>query len=117
MPAEPRVRRRRFWLECEIHSDPIWWAPDLAGWLDELPLKDGTGRALRKWADCYETLMGTDFDWPDPRSKRRFRDTGRRLWAQVQDELGDDWEVGYYDVELERVVWPDDRHDDAQEGT
>lgn len=65
-----------------------------------------TRQALRAWADRYDALADTAFEWPDAESERAFARDGWALHARVQSELGSDWQVGYYDIEREQLIWP-----------
>jgi hypothetical protein len=107
--GSPRRERRRFILMCDYFAGPIWWTRSRAGRLDEIPVSAGTRDALRQWSEAYDELANTDFEWPDEHAKAAFCERGRALWMTVREELGDDWEVGYWDEELADVVWPDRR--------
>jgi len=97
--------KRRVILMCDYFADPVWWTPDRGASLDDIPLSGATRQALRHWAESYDLLEQHDYEWPSEAAKAEFGRRGRALWADVQEELGVDWEVGYFDEELSAVVW------------
>jgi hypothetical protein len=94
--ADPQ-KRRRIVVMCDYTADPVWTADrQYMLDLDQLPLSDNTKAALRAWAQWYDTLLHRDFEWP-AEEERAWTQESRRLWRVVADELGPDYEVGYYD--------------------
>jgi hypothetical protein len=90
-------------------ADPLWAADGVGISLDTLPLRRATKAALRDWCAEWEPLARQQMDAEDfaagmtdravdPVSDETWRAIeveGRRLCAQVQRELGDQWEIGY----------------------
>ena len=96
---------RRVLLMCDYLADPLWTAGGGAMLsVDSFPLSSQTKAALRAWADSYNALMDHDYAWPSPAYRDAFEKEGRRLWAVVQDELGPDYDVGYFS-EGEGHLW------------
>jgi hypothetical protein len=91
-------------LMPEYGSSPLWEYAD--GDLvdnpdpESLPLRDGLRTALRRWAEAYDRTRNHDYP-PDsgfagPAEEDAFEIEGRRLWAELQSQLGPDYAVAYY---------------------
>jgi hypothetical protein len=90
-------------------ADPIWTEDGTGLSLDALPVKEDTRAAVRDWAARWEPVAWQQMDADDfnagmsdrpaePPAEATWRslgDEGRRLCAQVQQELADGWEVIY----------------------
>ncbi len=67
----------------------------------ELPLSAALFAELNAWAAWYDTWI----DMRDPYESRSilpeedqsFKRAGRRLWAELRSELGDNWRVVYHE--------------------
>jgi hypothetical protein len=96
----------RVLLMCDYFAFPLWTA-DGGRMLDpsELPLGAATVSALSAWAAEYQSLLTTDFEWRSPAAEAEFEATGQRLWRRVADELGPDWQVGYFSQSERRKLW------------
>lgn len=65
-----------------------------------LPLGDETRRALDAWAARYDRTLNEDdplaSGFASSEDELAFEADGRRLWQQVQQELGPDYRVYYF---------------------
>ncbi|HEY1775570.1 MAG TPA: hypothetical protein VGG41_05355 [Solirubrobacteraceae bacterium] len=85
---------------CDYLTDPLWTADRQCSLsLEAFPISASTKTALRAWAGRYDTLLGRDFEWP-AEEQSAHQQEGRRLWHVLADELGPEYEVGYYDSVL-----------------
>jgi hypothetical protein len=85
---------------CDYLTDPLWTADRQCSLsLEDFPITESTKTALRAWTRWYDTLLERDFEWPAEEESAHQRE-GRRLWHVLADELGPEYEVGYYDSAL-----------------
>ncbi|MBD1936406.1 hypothetical protein H6F73_03590 [Microcoleus sp. FACHB-68] len=92
---------KRIKLMTDYDCYPLWDIDD-PGDIDpsELPLSEETVKRLLQWQQTYEGIM----NWDDPHSagfaseadRVAFEEEGISLWQQLQQELGNDWEVSYF---------------------
>jgi hypothetical protein len=81
---------------------PIWRAGGEVGNVDPegLPLTAELKGALMKWARVFDATL--DWDNPadsgfrSPAEEEAFEAEGRRLWRELIDQLGDDYQVVYF---------------------
>jgi hypothetical protein len=88
-------------LMPDYECSPLWDI-DEGGEItpDELPLSEETSDRLKMWARKYDRTL----DKKDPKSsgfksseeEEAFEAEGRKLWEDIQKELGDDYEVLYF---------------------
>jgi hypothetical protein len=90
-------------------ADPLWNARGVGISLDAIPVRQETKTALRDWCQRWEVVARHKMDAEDfaagmtdrtaapvpERSWKAIGDEGRCLCAQVQHELGDEWQVDY----------------------
>lgn len=99
----------RIKLMTDYNYYPLWDMDDV-GDIDptELPLSEATIERLLNWQKIYDGTI----DWDDPASagfaseqeKRVFEREGVNLWQQLQQELGDEYEIVYFSQLQQRVV-------------
>jgi hypothetical protein len=69
---------------------------------DHLPLTADLKAALRAWADTYDKTLNQEYP-PDsgfasPAEEEAFETEGRRLWRDLQAQLGPEYKVVYKSV-------------------
>lgn len=82
-------------------ADPLWYrGPHGTGEymisLDRLPLSAELKGRLRAWADRFDALMHTDYEFPSDADEAAWIADGRALLGPVQEELGPDYDVDYF---------------------
>lgn len=73
-----------------------------------LPLSNKLLLDLRKWADWYDSFLDPncpqDSRFATPREEADFEVEGRRLWRELDRELGLDFKVDYYSETEGRII-------------
>ena len=74
---------------------------------DNLPLTTELKIALRAWADTYDNTLNQEYP-PDsafasPAEEEAFEVEGRRLWRELQTQLGPDYKVVYKSIRDNRL--------------
>lgn len=68
---------------------------------ESLPISEGLQARLWRWADAYDATLNRDdpasSGFPTEAEGQRFIQHGRTLQRQLQAELGDGFEVTYFD--------------------
>jgi hypothetical protein len=89
-------------LMPDYHCFPLWKAGGEIGNVDpdDLPLTSDLNAALRAWASVYDKTLNQEYP-PDsgfisPDKEESFETEGKRLWNELQAELGDAYKVVYY---------------------
>jgi hypothetical protein len=91
-------------LMADYGSTPLWEYLD--GDLvdipnpDDLSLTSDLKAALHKWDAAYDRTLCQEYP-PDsgfasPAEEEAFETEGRRLWRELQSQLGPGWEVSYH---------------------
>jgi hypothetical protein len=81
---------------------PLWGIPDEGrrggGMLSpgSLPISQSLEEQLESWAATYDRLLETEFEWPSEAALTEFVGEGRRLWSLLQQELGPDYTIVYF---------------------
>lgn len=102
------VKRLRFFPDVG-GAEPLWSADGIGISLDAVPLGPQTKADLRDWCLRWEPLAWQDMNAEDfaagmtdraaapvpQETWKAIGEEGRRLCAQVQRELGDEWQVIY----------------------
>lgn len=75
---------------------------------DALPISSGLRLALREWADAYDQTLNQEYP-PDsgfssPEVESDFEIEGRRLWKELQAQLGDEYKVVYFSTREARLM-------------
>ena len=88
-------------LMADYHADPLWYrTPHGTGGrmisLESLPLSPALKRRLRAWADRYDGLMATGYEWPSPEVGLAWVAEGRDLLEPLRVELGPGYDVLYF---------------------
>jgi len=93
-------------LMADYHCHPLWIYDDTDDLLDngvpeEISLSSELRSALDRWSHLYDQTM--NFDDPymspgfaSPAEEDAFEIEGRRLWKELQSELGGEYKVVYY---------------------
>jgi hypothetical protein len=96
--------RKLMRLMADYHCFPLWEYRDgdLVGNSnpDDLPLTSDVKAALHGWAAAYDRTLNREYP-PDsgfasPAEGEAFEAEGRRLWRELQSQLGPGWEVVYH---------------------
>jgi len=101
--------KKKIELLADYSCYPLWDRDDggdIEPW--ELPLSEATIERLLNWQDIYDGTI----DWDDPaaagfageQEEIAFEIEGISLWKQLQQELGDEYEIVYFSQLLQRVV-------------
>jgi hypothetical protein len=86
----------RLFLMPDYESSSVWGLDEVMVPLEDLPLSDGTKRALEAWSAKLYDLMDAEDEGLNTSAQEKAHDQeGRRLWKVVRDELGGGYEVGY----------------------
>lgn len=90
-------------LMADYGAWPLWVYSD--GDLEDtpdpadLPVNDELKAALVNWAKCYDATFNddnpSDSGFASP-AEEAFEAEGRRLWQELQAQLGLNWKVTYY---------------------
>jgi hypothetical protein len=98
---------RRIKLMADYFAFPLWavgsgdldesWSGMLTP--DVLLLSASLVEQLQHWADQYDTLFDTEFEWPSEEARIGWINQGGRLAAQLRAELGPAYEVEYFEHE------------------
>ena len=82
---------------ADYFAEPVWarhgHGPPVT--LDSLELPDDLKARLRRWAERYNALEATDYEWPSAKEQGAFNAAGEELAREVQDVLGPAWDVSY----------------------
>ncbi len=89
-------------LMPDYHCFPVWKAGGEVGNVDpdDLPLTGDLKAALRAWAAAYDATLNQEYP-PDsgfasPAEEEEFEAEGRRLWRELQAQLGPEYQVVYH---------------------
>jgi hypothetical protein len=93
---------RELKLMTDYHCFPLW-EPLEDGTRnvspDELPLSSDLREALREWAAAYDRTLNHDYPplsgFASPAEEGAFEVEGRRLWKELQAQLGPTYRVVY----------------------
>jgi hypothetical protein len=91
---------------ADYFAFPLWVADGRSSMLapEQLPLSAALRDDLVSWARTYdETLMGNDYEWPSTAVMQTWTKHGRALACRVRDELGDAYEVVYFNEETDEI--------------
>ena len=92
-------------LAPEYYCHPIWGSDDdiygngnIAP--EELPISDDLRKDLDRWAEAYDATLNQEYP-PDTsrlstETKRALHEEGLRLGAELQKQLGADYNVDYH---------------------
>jgi hypothetical protein len=88
-------------LMADYYADPLWHrSPAGKGAvmisLDSLPLSAELKIRLRKWAQRFDELMETDYEWPSDAEAAAWVAEGQALLEPLRHELGDEYDVTYF---------------------
>jgi hypothetical protein len=111
---------RRLKMMWDYMAFPLWAVvgDDGQPWsIDDLELSESLRRDLQRWSDDWTDAMlagegPTSPDWkPPPDDDRATWDRrGRDLLAKVRTEVGNAYEVGYFNEQTREVEWPERSH-------
>src|SRR5689334_9545787 len=84
-----------------------------------LPLTGDLFEALNRWATAYERTLNSEYP-PDsgfasPAEEEAFETEGRRLWQQLQTQLGPGYRVSYYSQRDGKLFDPESRAENGSE--
>jgi hypothetical protein len=89
-------------LMADYHCFPLWKACGEIGNInpDDLPLANDLREDLLAWATAYDKTLNQEYP-PDsgfasPQEEEAFEVEGRRLWRELQTQLGRDYKVVYF---------------------
>ncbi|WP_210833917.1 hypothetical protein [Micromonospora sp. C31] len=88
---------------------PLWGIPDEGRWgggmlsPGSLPISQSLKEQLQSWADTYDRLPETGFEWPSEAALTQFVEEGRRLWRLLQRELGPDYTIVYFNEATQQI--------------
>lgn len=89
---------------------PLWKTSGEIGNVnpDELPLTNDLKVALRAWANAYDNTLNQEYP-PDsgfasPLEEEAFEAEGKRLWKELQAQLGPEYQVAYYSSREARLL-------------
>jgi hypothetical protein len=94
------------------YGNTVLWGIDAADIgpidLDQLPLTVDLKNALRAWAETYDKTLNQEYP-PDsgfasPEDEAAFEAEGRRLWKDLQAQLGPEFRVSYYSSREARLL-------------
>lgn len=75
---------------------------------DDLPLKADLKAALRAWANAYDKTLNQayppDSGFANPAEEEAFENEGRRLWTELQAQLGPKYRVTYFSTRDSRLL-------------
>ncbi|MGH3430693.1 MAG: hypothetical protein ACRDQZ_24530 [Mycobacteriales bacterium] len=89
-------------LDADYGADPLWRRDSSRPGgssmlpLDNLPLSPELKGRLRAWADRFDDLMHTDYEWPTAAEEARWIAEGRALVEPLRAELGPGYKVEYF---------------------
>ncbi len=92
--APPDQGERVIRLMADYCAFPLWRREGGIG-PDDLPLSTELVEALQRWADTFDQLPTSDFEWPSQAAHDAFVHEGHRLKWWLQNELGPEWTVEY----------------------
>jgi hypothetical protein len=91
-------------LVADYQCFPLWKANGEVGNInpDDLPLTDDLKTMLRNWSASYDRTLNQDYP-PDsafssPAEEETFEDEGKRLWQELQEQLGTNYKVIYKSI-------------------
>lgn len=93
------------------YGNTVLWGVDSTdiGAIDpqHLPLTADLKAALRAWAEVYDKTLNQEYP-PDsafasPAEEEAFEVEGRRLWRELQAQLGPDYKVVYKSIQDNRL--------------
>lgn len=102
---------QRLKLMAEYGGTVLWWV-NLTGVgpadPDALPISSGLRVALREWADAYDQTLNQEYP-PDsgfstPEAELDFEIEGRRLWKELQVQLGDEYKVLFFSTSESQLM-------------
>jgi hypothetical protein len=89
-------------LMAEYGCTVLWdFDPDRIGPIDpeSLPLTAELKAALHKWAAAYDRTLNQEYPpesgFNSPTEEEAFQAEGRRLWKELQAQLGEEYKVVY----------------------
>jgi hypothetical protein len=75
---------------------------------DDLPLTDDLKLALHNWKAAYDRTLNRqcpqDSGFPSPAAEEAFEMEGRRLWKELQAQLGPEYKVVYFSQREGRLL-------------
>lgn len=90
-----RVTRLR--VMADYFAEPVWGrhpeGPPVT--LDSLGLPDDLKHRLRRWAERYNALEASDYEWFCAGDQEAFNESGQELAQELQDVLGPSWDISY----------------------
>jgi hypothetical protein len=99
-------------LMADYHCGPLWIYDDGDLLANDIPvglsLTDDLKVALHNWAAAYDRTLNQDYP-PDsafasPAEEEAFEAEGRRLWKELQAQLGPGYKVVYYSDREARLL-------------
>ena len=99
-------------LMSDYHCFPLWEYTDDGDLYDnvnpdDLPLTNELKSALHAWADAYDRTLNQEYPpesgFASP-EEEAFEAEGRRLWRELQAQLGPEYKVVYYSIRENRVL-------------
>ena len=89
-------------LMADYQSFPIWRSGDEIGNVNpaNLSITEELKLDLKKWAAAFDRTLDhkypPDSRFPDQKSEEAFEAEGIRLWRDLKNQLGENFEVVYY---------------------
>jgi hypothetical protein len=99
-------------LMADYQCFPLWEYRDgeLTGNVnpDDLPLTRELKSALHAWSASYDRTLNQEYP-PDsgfasPAEEEAFETEGKRLWKELQAQLGPEYQVSYYSSQEARLL-------------
>lgn len=93
----PEEETRRVRVMAEYFAEPVWGRhrDGTPFTVESLGLPEELQQRLRAWAERYNALETTDYEWPSAAERAAFNAAGRELTREVRDALGPSWDVRY----------------------
>lgn len=89
---------------------PLWLAGENVN-PDRFPISSELQDRLRVWSQTYDAILNRDdpasSGFPSREAELAWEEQGRRLWHDLQHELGAEYIVSYFSETERRVLYPD----------
>jgi hypothetical protein len=86
----------------DFNCFPLWKAGGEIGNVDpdDLPLTGDLKAALQAWASAFDKTLNQEYPpdsgFANPAEEAAFETEGRRLWRELQAQLGPEYKVVYF---------------------
>ncbi|TGK20282.1 hypothetical protein [Leptospira kmetyi] len=101
-------------LMTDYHCFPLWFYDNLNSSdnidPETLPISDALKKRLLNWATLYDQILNLNdpasSNFKSEQDANKFNEEGELLWKLLQEELGGEYKIYYYDMKTSKLRNP-----------